>query len=215
MSNDGAINAAAGGERSAGQGCPLIGIQLESLFSQLEAIDNQDSLVGDNIIPGSPRGQRPGVIFAFGGDAAGHEGIILTNIQDVRLQSGSGQQSIAAVQFNRNALSEGNVFQFNGNSIFQDFVSMSDDGALDAAGEHRAGQVRPIFVIQRESLFIQFVPIDNQDRLVGDHIIPGSPGGQCPVCVSSLGSNAAGQETIAAGFYSLQGSRGQQSLVAV
>ena len=53
MSNDGAINAAARGEHRAGQGCPRIGIQLESLFSQLAAIDNQDSLVGDNIIFGS------------------------------------------------------------------------------------------------------------------------------------------------------------------
>ena len=57
--------------------------------------------------------------------------------------------------------------------------------------------------------------IDNQDSLVGDNIIFGSPGGQCPVCVSSLGSDAAGQETIAAGIYSLQGSRGQQSIAAV
>ena len=55
MSNDGALDAA--GERSAGQGCPLIGIQRESLFSQLAAIDNQDSFVGDDIIPGSPGGQ--------------------------------------------------------------------------------------------------------------------------------------------------------------
>ena len=127
MSNDGALDAAAIGERSAGQGCPLIGIQIEFHSVLFVVIHKQDSLVGDNIVLGSPAGQRPGAIFAFGGDAAGHEGIILTNIQDARLQSGSGQQSIAAVQFNRNALSEGNILQFNGNSI------LSNDGAINAA----------------------------------------------------------------------------------
>ena len=90
MSDDGALDAAARGEHRAGQVYPLIGIKRESLFIQLAAIDNQDSPVGDNIIFGSPRGQRPSVIFAFGGDAAGHEGMILTNSQNARLQSGSG-----------------------------------------------------------------------------------------------------------------------------
>ena len=127
MSDGGALDAAAIGERSAGQGCPLIGIQLESLFSQLEAIDNQDSLVGDNIIPGSPRGQRPGGIFAFGGDAAGHEEMILTSSQDARLQSGSGQQSLAAVQLHLYAGLKFNILKFNGNSI------LSNDGAINAA----------------------------------------------------------------------------------
>ena len=92
---------------------------------------------------------------------------------------------------------------------------MSNDGALDAAGEHRAGQVCPIFGIQRESLFSQLAAIDKQDSFVGDDIILGSPGGQCPVLVSSLGSDAAGQETMAAGIYSLQGGSGQQSIAAV
>ena len=50
MSDAGALDAAAIGEHRAGQGCPLIGIQRESLFIQLAAIDNQDSLVGDNIV---------------------------------------------------------------------------------------------------------------------------------------------------------------------
>ena len=57
---------------------------------------------------------------------------------------------------------------------------MSNDGALDAAGEHRAGQVCPIFGIKREGLRIQFVSIDKQDSFVGDDIIPGSPGGSVP-----------------------------------
>ena len=92
---------------------------------------------------------------------------------------------------------------------------MSNGGALDAAGEHRAGQGCPLIGIKREGLFSQLAAIDKQDSFVGDHIIPGSPGGQCPVCVSSLGCDAAGQETIAAGSYSLQGGSGQQSLVAV
>ena len=94
---------------------------------------------------------------------------------------------------------------------------MSNGGALDAAarGEHRAGQVCPFFGIQCETLRIHLVVIDKQDSFVGNNIIFGSPGGQCPVCVSSLGSDAAGQETIDAGIYSLQGSRGQQSIAAV
>ena len=92
---------------------------------------------------------------------------------------------------------------------------MSDAGALDAAGERSAGQVCPFSFIQCELLRIQLVSIDKQDSFVGNNIIFGSPGGQCPVCVSSLGSDAAGQETIAAGSYSLQGSRGQQSIAAV
>ena len=52
MSDGGALDAA--GEHRAGQGCPLIGIKREGLFSQLAAIDNQDSLVWDNIVLGSP-----------------------------------------------------------------------------------------------------------------------------------------------------------------
>ena len=94
---------------------------------------------------------------------------------------------------------------------------MSDAGALDAAaiGERSAGQGCPLIGIKREGLRILFVSIDKQDSPVGDNIIFGSPGGQCPVCVSSLGSDAAGQETIAAGIYSLQGGSGQQGLTTV
>ena len=94
---------------------------------------------------------------------------------------------------------------------------MSDADALNAAarGEHRAGQGCPLIGIKREGLRILFVSIDKQDSFVGNNIIFGSPGGQCPVCVSSLGSDAAGQETLAAGSYSLQGSRGQQGLTTV
>ena len=57
MSNDGALDAAAIGERSAGQGCPLIGIKREGLRILFVSINNQDSLVGDDIILGSPGGQ--------------------------------------------------------------------------------------------------------------------------------------------------------------
>ena len=91
---------------------------------------------------------------------------------------------------------------------------MSDAGALDAAAIG-AGQGCPLIGIKRESLFSQLAAIDKQDSFVGDDIILGSPGGQRPVLVSSLGSDAAGQETMAAGLYSLQGSRGQQSIAAV
>ena len=131
------------------------------------------------------------------------------------LQGGSCQQGLTTVQLHLYAGRKVNILQINRHSVLQDTVSMSDGGALDAAGEHRAGQVCPLIVIKREGLRILFVSIDNQDRLVGNHIIPGSPGGQCPVLVSSLGCDAAGQETMAAGIYSLQGSRGQQSIAAV
>ena len=91
---------------------------------------------------------------------------------------------------------------------------MSDGGALDAAAIG-AGQGCPLIGIKREGLHILFVSIDKQDSFVGNNIIFGSPGGQFPVLVSSLGSDAAGQETMAAGIYSLQGGSGQQSLVPV
>ena len=124
------------------------------------SIDNQDSPVGDNIVLGSPGGQCPVCVSSLGSDAAGQE-IIAAGLYS--LQGSRGQQSIAAVQIHLYAGFEGNVFQFNGNSVFQDSVIMSNDGALDAAaiGEHRAGQVCPIFGIQREGLRIQFVSIDN------------------------------------------------------
>ena len=100
MSNDGALDAAARGEHRAGQVCPIFGIKRESLFIQLVAIDNQDSFVGNNIIFGSPRGQRPSVIFAFGGDAAGQETIAAGSYS---LQGGSGQQSLVPVQLHLSA----------------------------------------------------------------------------------------------------------------
>ena len=55
MSNGSTLDAA-GGHR-AGQGCPLIGIKREGLRILFVSIDNQDSLVGDNIVLGSLRGQ--------------------------------------------------------------------------------------------------------------------------------------------------------------
>ena len=211
MSDAGALDAAAIGERSAGQGCPLIGIQCEILPSLLVAIDNQDSFIGDNIVLGSPGGQCPVLVSSLGSDAAGQE-TIAAGIYS--LQGGSGQQSLVPVQLHLYAGFEGDVFQINRHSVLQDTVILSDAGALDAAGERSAGQVCPLIGIKREGLRIQFLSIDNQDSLVGNNIVLGDPRGQCPVCVSSLGSDAAGQETIAAGSYSLQGSRGQQSFVA-
>ena len=83
-------DAAARGGHGTGQGFPLCIIQSEFHSVHFVVIHKQHDFIGDHIIPGSPGGQRPGVIFTFGGDAAGHEGIILTNIQDARIQSGSG-----------------------------------------------------------------------------------------------------------------------------
>ena len=132
MSNDGALDAAARGEHRAGQVCPIFGIQRESLFIQLVAIDKQDSLVGNNIVLGSPGGQCPVLVSSLGSDAAGQVRI-RTSSQLISIQRSRGQQSLVPVQLHLYAGFEGNVFQFNGNSIFQDSVIMSDDGALDAA----------------------------------------------------------------------------------
>ena len=95
---------------------------------------------------------------------------------------------------------------------------MSNDGALDAAGGRSAGQVCPLIGIKREVLRIQFVSIDNQDRLVGDHIIPGSPGGQRPVFVCFFRPDAACQLIVCPRrhiFLGIQRSRGQQLITAV
>ena len=130
MSDDGALDAAAGGERSTGQVCPRIGIQFEGLFILLAAIDNQDSLVGDNIVLGSPGGQCPVLVSSLGSDAAGQETIALGSYS---LQGGSGQQGLAAVQLHLYAGLKVNILQINRHSVLQDSVIMSDDGALDAA----------------------------------------------------------------------------------
>ena len=212
MRNTGALDAAAIGKRSAGQVCPFFGIQCELLPILLVAIDNQDSFIGNNIILGSPFSQFPVLVSLPSCNAAGQERIA-ASLQF--LQGGSGQQSFAAEQLHLYAICKCNVLQINGYGILQIAFLMRNNGALDAAGERSAGQGCPIFGIKREGLRILFVSIDNQDSFIGNNIILGSPGGQCPVCVSSLGSDAAGQETIVAGFYSLQGSRGQQSIAAV
>ena len=57
MSDAGALDAAAIGERSAGQGCPLIGIQREFHSVHFVVIHKQHDFIGDNIIFGSPGGQ--------------------------------------------------------------------------------------------------------------------------------------------------------------
>ena len=175
MSHAGALDAAAIGERSAGQGCPLIGIKREGLRILFVSIDKQDSFVGNNIIFGSPGGQCPVLVSSLGSDAAGQE-IIAAGIYS--LQGGSGQQGLITVQLHLYAGLKVNILQINRHSVFQDSVIMSDGGALDAAGEHRAGQGCPLIGIKRESLFSQLAAIDNQDSLVGDNIVLGSPGGQ-------------------------------------
>ena len=130
MSDDGALDAAAGGERSTGQVCPLIGIKREGLRILFLSIDKQDSFVGDDIIPGSPGGQCPVLVSSLGSDAAGQE---IMAAGSYFLQGGSGQQSIAAVQLHLYAGLKVNILQINRHSVLQDTVSMSDGGALDAA----------------------------------------------------------------------------------
>ena len=199
------------GEHRAGQVCPFFGIKFKSLHIHLVVIDNQDSFIGNNIILGSPFSQFPVLVSLPSCNAAGQERITAS---PQILQGGSGQQCPVPVQLHLYAGFEGDVFQINRHSVLQDTVIMSDADALDAAGERSAGQGCPLCSIQIEFHSVLFVVIHKQDSFVGDNIVLGSPGGQCPVCVSSLGSDAAGQETIAAGSYSLQGSRGQQSFVA-
>ena len=214
MSNGGALDAAAIGECSAGQGFPLCSIQSEFHSVHFVVIHKQHDFIGDNIIFGSPGGQCPVCVSSLGSDAAGQETIAAGSYS---LQGSRGQQGLAAVQLHLYAGLKVNILQINRHSVLQDTVIMSNGGALNAAagGERSAGQGCPLIGIQFEGLFSLLVAIDNQDSFVGNNIIFGSPGGQCPVLVSSLGSDAAGQEIMAAGIYSLQGSRGQQSIAAV
>ena len=130
MSNDGALDAAARGEHRAGQVCPIFGIQRESLFIQLAAIDNQDSFIGNNIILGSPFSQFPVLVSLPSCNAAGQERIA-ASLQF--LQGSRGQQSIAAVQLHLYAGFKCNVLQLNGYGILQKAVIMRNTGALDAA----------------------------------------------------------------------------------
>ena len=90
MSNDGALDAAARGGHGTGQGFPLCIIQSEFHSVHFVVIHKQHDFIGDNIIFGSPGGQCPVCVSSLGSDAAGHEGIILTNNQGALLQSGSG-----------------------------------------------------------------------------------------------------------------------------
>ena len=98
---------------------------------------------------------------------------------------------------------------------------MGNDGALDAAarGEHRAGQVCPIFGIQFESHRIHLLVIDKQDSSVGNNIVLGDPMGQAPGLICTLGRYTTGHVFIirvcAQGvFIHIQSGRGQQSFVA-
>ena len=133
MSDAGALDAAAIGERSAGQGCPCFGIQFESHRIHLLVIDKQDSFVGNNLVPGDPRGQAPGIICTLGRYTTGHVFIIRVFFQAAFLQSGSGQQSFVAVQLHLYAFFKCNVLQINGYGILQIAAFMRNNGALDAA----------------------------------------------------------------------------------
>ena len=131
MSDAGALDAAAIG-RSAGQVCPIFGIKREDLRILFVSIDNQDSLVGDNIVLGSPGGQRPVLVSSLGSDAAGQVRI-RTSSQLISIQRSRGQQSLAAVQLHLYAGLKVNILQINRHSVFQDSVIMSNTSTLNAA----------------------------------------------------------------------------------
>ena len=214
MSNADALDAAAIGERSAGQGCPLIGIQCEILTSLLVAIDNQDSFIGDNIVLGSPGGQCPVLVSSLGSDAAGQE-IMSAGIYS--LQGSRGQQSLAAVQLHLYAICKFNVLQINGYRILQIAFLMRNNGALDAAGGRSAGQGCPIFGIQFESHRIHLLVIDKQDSFVGNNLVPGDPRGQAPGIIFTHGRYTTGHVIIILACvqdFFLQSGSGQQSFVA-
>ena len=126
LRNTGPVDAAAIGD-SAGQGCPCFGIQCELLRIQLVSIDKQDSFVGNNLVPGDPRGQAPGIIFTHGRYTTGHVIIILACVQDFFLQSGSGQQSFVAEQLHLYAFFKCNVLQLN------EYGILRNTGPVDAA----------------------------------------------------------------------------------
>ena len=215
MSDAGALDAAAIGERSAGQGCPLFGIKFELLRILLVAIDNQDSFIGDNIVLGSPGGQCPVLVSHPSCNAAGQERIAAS---PQNLQGGSGQQSVAAEQLHLYAICKCNVLQINGYGILQIAFLMRNNGALDAAGERSAGQVCPIFCIQCELLRMQHFSIDKQDSFIGNNIVLGDPRGQAPGIICTLGRYTTGHVFIIRVFFQaafLQSGSGQQSFVAV
>ena len=121
MSDDDALDAAAIG---AGQGCPRIGIQRESLFSQLVAIDKQDSFGGNNIIFGSPVGQRPVLVSSLGSDAAGQVRIRTSSLL-ISIQRSRGQQGRITVQLHLYAGLKVNILQLNGNSILSNTSTLN------------------------------------------------------------------------------------------
>ena len=211
MSDAGALDAAAIGD-SAGQGCPCFGIQCELLRIQLVSIDKQDSFVGNNLVPGDPRGQAPGLIFIHGRYTTGHVIIILVCFQDFFLQSGSGQQSFVAEQLHLYAFFKCNVLQLN------EYGILRNTGPVDAAtiGDS-AGQVCPFFGIQCESHRLHLLVIDKQDSFIGNNIVPGDPRGQAPGSICTLGRYTTGHVIIIRvcfqGFFVQSGS-GQQSFAA-
>ena len=89
MSHAGALDAAAIGERSAGQGCPLIGIKREDLRILFVSIDNQDSLVRGQHRPWESRGvsdQHSSAVSVAMQQVRNH------SCRELPLQGGSGQQ---------------------------------------------------------------------------------------------------------------------------
>ena len=154
-------------------------------------IDKQDSFSGNNIVPGDPMGQAPGLIFTHGRYTTGHELIIRVCFQGVfiHFQSGSGQQSFVAEQLHLYAFFKCNVLQLNGYGILR------NTGPVDAAAiGDSAGQGCPIFGIQFESHRIHLLVIDKQDSFVGNNLVPGDPRGQAPGLIFTLGRYTAGHE---------------------
>ena len=212
MRNTGALDVAAIGKRSAGQGCPCFGIQCETLPILLVAIDKQDSPVGDNIVLGSPSGQAPGLICTHGRYTTGHVFLKLVCAHEAFIQSGSGQQSVAAEQLHLYAICKCNVLQLN------EYGILRNTGPVDAAAiGDSAGQVCPCFGIQCEILRMQHFSIDKQDSFVGNNLVPGDPRGQAPGLIFTLGRYTAGHEwlrLVCVHEAFLQSGSGQQSFVA-
>ena len=144
---------------------------------------------------------------------------MFARINDGGVQRCSTDCCFFAEQLNYDAILESNILQVNGHRIFQDTVIMGDASTFDGAavGRSSARKIDPLFRIQSEGLLILLVTVDNQDSLVGNNIILGLPGGQSPVLVCFLGSDAAGQERIRTSrlLRGIQRGDGQQGLAAV
>ena len=124
---------------------------------QLSVVNDENNLVGNNIVLGSPSVDVPVFIAALSREGTGQEAIGGSSRQHLGVQRRRSQQSFASVKLKDDALHEENVLHINSDAIKQThIVLMGDTSALDAtsSGGSSARQVSPFFGIQREFMSV-------------------------------------------------------------